>query len=290
MRVEKFKKASENTFNISNFTKISTNFIPEEHIETKKEFIDHPMFETIEIVCIVWFTIEYVLRIWSAPNRFQSMKSPLNIIDLVSILPFYVSLILDNFSNSHLSETDSVRKIFTLFRILRVLRIFKLARHSKGLKAFGQTIQKSSDEFVLLFFFLSIEVLLFSSLVYFAEKDEEGTQYTSIPATFWWAVISITTVGYGDMVPITVAGKLAGALCCISGILVIATPIPIIVNNFSDICVNQNKVEKVLKYKEARNQRMVEIEKRSETVKLIHKELESEEDLAKVCFIQKNKS
>ncbi len=92
------------------------------------------------------------------------------------------------------------------------------------------------------------------------------------------------------MVPITVAGKLAGALCCISGILVIATPIPIIVNNFSDICVNQNKVEKVLKYKEARNQRMVEIEKRSETVKLIHKELESEEDLAKVCFIQKNKS
>lgn len=149
------------------------------------EYIDHPVFDFIENVCIIWFTIEYVLRIWASPDRFQAIKQPLNIIDLVSILPFYVSLVLNNFSNADLSETESARKIFTLFRILRVLRIFKLARHSKGLKAFGQTIQKSTDEFGLLFFFLSIEVLLFSSLVYFAEKEEVGTQFTSIPATFW---------------------------------------------------------------------------------------------------------
>ena len=155
-------------------------------LEPEIEYIDHPLFELIEVICILWFTVEYVLRIWSSPNRLTSMKSPLNIIDLVSILPFYISLVLDTFApNSDLSETNSARKIFTLFRILRVLRIFKLARHSKGLKAFGQTIQKSSDEFGLLFFFLSIQVLLFSSLVYFAEKDEDGTQFTSIPATFW---------------------------------------------------------------------------------------------------------
>ena len=155
------------------------------HIQIPVEYVDHPLFEYIEVVCILWFTIEYVLRIWSSPHRFESFKSPLNIIDLVSILPFYVSLVLDNFSNADLSETDSARKIFTLFRILRVLRIFKLARHSKGLKAFGQTIQKSSDEFGLLFFFMSIQVLLFSSLVYFAEREESGTQFTSIPASFW---------------------------------------------------------------------------------------------------------
>jgi potassium voltage-gated channel Shab-related subfamily B protein 1 len=156
---------------------------------SKTELVDHPIFEFIEIVCIAWFTLEYVLRIWSSPHRWQSFKSPLNIIDFISIVPFYLSIIIDHSSAGDASETDSARKIFTLFRILRVLRIFKLARHSKGLKAFGQTIEKSSDEFGLLFFFLSIQVLLFSSLVYFAEREEDGTQFTSIPATSWYFVV-----------------------------------------------------------------------------------------------------
>ena len=150
-----------------------------------KEKREHPVFEKIEVICIFWFTIEFLLRLWSSPNRLESLRSPLNIIDIISILPFYISLIFDNLSGSFIQQTQSARKLFTLFRVLRVLRIFKLARHSQGLKAFGETILKSSNEFGLLFFFLSIEVLLFSSLVYFAEKDVEKTQFTSIPATFW---------------------------------------------------------------------------------------------------------
>lgn len=152
---------------------------------TTIEDFDHPIFEGIEKICIIWFTFEYVVRLWASPQKHRFIKDPLNIIDLISILPFFLSIAISNLSKSLLAQTKSIRKVFTLFRVLRILRIFKLARHSKGLKAFGKTIHMSINELGILFLFLGIAVLLFSSLAYFAEKDEEGTLFTSIPATFW---------------------------------------------------------------------------------------------------------
>lgn len=229
--------------------------------ESNYYYADNKYFELIEVICIAWFTLEYCLRFWAAPKKWEFFKAPLNIIDLISILPFYVQIIM---SSSHLEEyaaqTNGIRRLLTLFRVLRVLRIFKLARHSTGLQSLGYTLQMSYKELGLLLMFLSIAVLLFSSLAYFAEHEELDTQFTSIPSTFWWALITITTVGYGDIVPTTFFGKMIGSCCCVFGIIVIALPIPIIVDNFAAFYKEQKAREKSKSAKEKRKKKIEELE------------------------------
>lgn len=192
-------------------------------------------FFIIETACIIWFFFELFVRFLVCPSKREFFNNIMNMIDIVSIIPYFVTLITEIVTSADKSNTGQNMSlaILRIIRLVRVFRIFKLSRHSKGLQILGQTLKASMRELGLLIFFLFIGVILFSSAIYFAEVDDPNTQFVSIPDGFWWAVVTMTTVGYGDMCPITLGGKIVGTLCAIAGVLTIALPVPVIVSNFN---------------------------------------------------------
>ncbi|KAB0400452.1 hypothetical protein E2I00_006445 [Balaenoptera physalus] len=193
---------------------------------------DDPFF-VVETLCICWFSFELLVRLASCPSKTAFFKNVMNLIDFVAILPYFVALGTELARQRGVGQPAMSLAILRVIRLVRVFRIFKLSRHSKGLQILGQTLRASMRELGLLIFFLFIGVVLFSSAVYFAEADRAESHFTSIPESFWWAVVTMTTVGYGDMAPVTVGGKIVGSLCAIAGVLTISLPVPVIVSNFS---------------------------------------------------------
>jgi len=197
-------------------------------------------FFVIETCCIVWFSVELSARFACCPDHAAFFRNAMNVIDLVAILPYFITLgakLLDDRTSAGSgsgsgSQAESLA-VLRVVRLVRVFRIFKLSRYFKGLQILGQTISTSMRVLALLMFFLVICVVLFASAIYFAESDVTDTCFRSIPDAFWWAVITMTTVGYGDMMPISPVGKLVGSLCAIAGVLTIALPVPVIVSNFN---------------------------------------------------------
>ncbi|XP_047362189.1 potassium voltage-gated channel protein Shaker isoform X2 [Vespa velutina] len=221
----------------TNGTKIEEDEVPD---------ITDPFF-LIETICIIWFTFELSVRFLACPNKFNFFRDVMNIIDIIAIIPYFITLATVvteeedtlNLPKAPVSPQDKSTNqamslaILRVIRLVRVFRIFKLSRHSKGLQILGRTLKASMRELGLLIFFLFIGVVLFSSAVYFAEVGKHNSQFKSIPDAFWWAVVTMTTVGYGDMRPVGVWGKIVGSLCAIAGVLTIALPVPVIVSNFN---------------------------------------------------------
>ncbi|XP_058715555.1 potassium voltage-gated channel subfamily A member 7 [Poecile atricapillus] len=190
-------------------------------------------FFLVETVCICWFSLELLVRLVASPSKAAFFRSAMNLIDLAAIAPYFIALGTELAQQRGIGQPAMSLAVLRVIRLVRVFRVFKLSRHSTGLQILGQTLKASMRELGLLIFFLLIGVVLFSSAVYFAEAEDAATAFTSIPQAFWWAVVTMTTVGYGDMAPVTVGGKLVGSLCAIAGVLTISLPVPVIVSNFS---------------------------------------------------------
>ncbi|XP_055852985.1 potassium voltage-gated channel protein Shaw isoform X2 [Episyrphus balteatus] len=186
----------------------------------------HGAFFYVELVCNVWFFIEVIIRLIVSPNIWQFIKSPVNIIDFTATLSFYTDVMQRMGEHTGLLEA---------FSIVRIMRLFKLTRHSPGLRILIHTFKASAKELTLLVFFLVLGIVFFASLAYYAEKlqDNPENQFKSIPLGLWWAIVTMTTVGYGDVAPKTYPGMFVGALCALAGVLTIALPVPVIVSNFS---------------------------------------------------------
>ncbi|XP_027007270.1 potassium voltage-gated channel subfamily D member 2 isoform X2 [Tachysurus fulvidraco] len=193
-------------------------------------------FFCLDTACVMIFTVEYLLRLIAAPSRYKFVKSVMSIIDVVAIMPYYIGLVM--------TDNEDVSGAFVTLRVFRVFRIFKFSRHSAGLRILGYTLKSCASELGFLLFSLTMAIIIFATVMFYAEKGSNSSKFTSIPAAFWYTIVTMTTLGYGDMVPKTIMGKIFGSICSLSGVLVIALPVPVIVSNFSRIYHQSQRAEK----------------------------------------------
>jgi len=263
-------------------------------------------FFIVECVAIFVFTAEYFVRLWAHEDRWGYVKSPLNMIDLVAIIPFYLDLLLLAVAGSEGGELSLLR----LFRLVRILRVFKLSRYNSNIVICMSAMVESQDTLGLMGFMLSIVVIVFSAFIFFFEhgdattfRNDDNSTYTvymvedvictatsqqlqgcltwpasncdpcktpgtetfvtatspkilpsdcvckyqtkfeSIPGAFWWTLVTMMTVGYGDLYPLTLVGKLVAVVAMLCSIVILALPISVIGANFSRAWMERKELD-----------------------------------------------
>jgi len=177
----------------------------------------HDLFMNVEWIFTIVFTLEYLLRIYTSPKPLKYITSFFGIIDLLAILPSYMGLLFD---------TSTFLLTIRALRLLRMFRVFKLGRYVKEAAVLVKALQMSVHKIVVFFGVVLTLVLILGSLLYLIEGEENG--FTSIPQSIYWAIVTITTVGYGDIAPVTVLGKILASFAMLTGFSIIAVPTGII--------------------------------------------------------------
>ena len=215
------------------------------------------VFENIELVSVIIFTAEYAIRLACQPCRVKSIVNFVtdmqNIVDLLACLPFWVTKIIALTRDNQDSSGGGLGFV-RVIRLVRVFRVLKFGKNSSGIQMFTGAITRSFQPLSILLFSMSLAVVILSSIMYMAEADVANVNasgyspqllhdasffpethvfcFGTIPRCFWWAVVTMTTVGYGDCYPVTVLGKTIAIITMLSGVLILALPITVVGANF----------------------------------------------------------
>ncbi|WP_448519337.1 ion transporter [Rhodoflexus sp.] len=196
-------------------------------------------FDDFELISVVIFSVEYVLRLWTAnenPAYRQPFRGnlryalhPIAIIDLLSVMPFYLAF------------TGLDLRMLRILRVLRIFRIFKIVRYVKALTLITNVFKDRKEELAVSTILMFFMLLITSALMYYVENDAQPEQFASILKTMWWGIATLTTVGYGDIYPITGLGKFLGGMIAIIGVGLFALPAGLLASGFSEELSKRNK-------------------------------------------------
>ena len=190
------------------------------------------LFHDFELFSVVFFSIEYLLRVWVCVEnekyhhpiwgRVRYVFSTSAIIDILAIFPFYFSLFATDLG------------VVRILRLFRIFRLFRISRYSQAFRMIQHVVADKKEELVLSISFVVFMLIIISSVMYYVEHSAQPDKFSSIPATMWWGVTAMTTVGYGDIHPITPLGKFLGGISAIIGIGLFALPTGILVSGFNE--------------------------------------------------------
>ncbi|WP_226481978.1 potassium channel family protein [Natrinema amylolyticum] len=199
-------------------------------------------FYYFELFSVVVFTIEYVARVWSSidnpqfngpiSGRFEFASRPLLLVDLLAILPFYLTL----------GGVQADLRFLRALRLVRLFRLLKLARYSTAMQSFALVIHEKREKLILAFSANGLLLVIASSVMYYLENPHQPEAFSSIPQAFWWGVATLTTVGYGDVHPITPMGQFVGSIVAMLGIGLFALPASILASGFIEQAEDENSL------------------------------------------------
>jgi hypothetical protein len=210
-------------------------------IHIPKLTLSKPIFNILDIAVNVVFTVDFVLRIFSCPSLRLYFSSVINVLDALALISTYIYVIIVSVERKYLYEPSPSVILLNFAQVFRALRLFRVVKNVRASKVLAFSLKSDVKDMTLLITLLFVGVSTFAYLIYFAEPRNT---VQSVPKAWYWAIVTMTTVGYGDISPTTGLGMLISSLCAISGVLLLSITLPMFVNNFLTLyqysCVNES--------------------------------------------------